>query len=177
MIKKIVEIAHDYLLENNHENYIGVDFTCGSGNDTKILALNMKHVYSFDIQKEPIMEAKELCKDLNNISFYCKSHFYFDEEVVSFDRGIFNLGYYPKGDKTITTNYIEVIQTIEKALNLLNNNGRLIIVCYPGFESGYIESMKIEEYVQSLSSKKYDVFKFQLMNRKNAPYIIGIDKH
>ena len=177
MIKKIVEIAHDYLLEGYSSNDVGVDFTCGSGNDTKVLALNVKHVYSYDIQEEPINEAKQLCKDLNNISFYCKSHFYFDEDIDSFDRGIFNLGYYPKGDKTITTNYIEVIQTIEKALNLLNRNGRLIIVCYPGFETGYIESLKIEEYVQTLSSKKYDSFKFQLMNRKNAPYIIGIDKH
>ena len=177
MIKKIVEIAHDYLLENIDDNYIGVDFTCGSGNDTKVLALNMKHVFSYDIQEAPILEAKELCKDLNNVSFYCKSHYYFDDEVFSFDRGIFNLGYYPKGDKTITTNYNEVIETIEKALKILNSNGRLIIVCYPGFETGYIESIKIEEYVQGLSSKKYDVFKFKLMNRKNAPYIIGIDKH
>ena len=177
MIKKIVEIAHDYLLENNCLDNIAIDFTCGSGNDTKVLALNMKHVYSYDIQEEPILEAKQLCKELSNISFYCKSHIYFDEDVTKFDRGIFNLGYYPKGDKNITTNFVEVIQTIEKALDKMNSNGRLIIVCYPGFESGYIESLKIEEYVQTLSSKKYDVFKFQLMNRKNAPYIIGIDKH
>ena len=74
MIKKIVEIAHDYLLENIDKNYIGVDFTCGSGNDTKVLALNMKHVFSYDIQEEPILEAKELCKDLNNVSFYLNKY-------------------------------------------------------------------------------------------------------
>ena len=177
MIKKIVEIAHDYLLENNHKENIAIDFTCGSGNDSLVMCKNMKYVYSYDIQEEPIKEAKELCKEYRNINFYCKSHLYFDEDVTSFDRGIFNLGYYPKGDKNITTNYKEVIQTIEKALMHLNSLGRIVVVCYPGFESGFIESQKIEEYVHELSSKKYDVFKFQLMNRKNAPYIICIDKH
>lgn len=176
MMKKIVEIAHDYLLEGSFKENIAIDFTCGSGNDSKVLCENFSYVYSYDIQKEPIEEAMKLCSEYNNIEFHCKSHLYFDEDVKSFDRGIFNLGYYPKGDKNITTNYKEVINTLNKAFECLNSNGRIIIVCYPGFENGYIESLKIEEYVTKLSSKKVDVFKFQLMNRNNAPYIIGIDK-
>ena len=81
MIKKIVEIAHDYLLENNCKDNIAIDFTCGSGNDTKVLAEHVHYVYSYDIQEAPILEAKELCKEYNNVEFHCKSHLYFDEDT------------------------------------------------------------------------------------------------
>ncbi|MBQ9987991.1 MAG: class I SAM-dependent methyltransferase [Erysipelotrichales bacterium] len=98
-------------------------------------------------------------------------------DVISFDRGIFNLGYYPKGDKTITTQGDEVIATLEKALACLNPNGRIIVVCYPGFEVGLKESLMVEGYLSGLPSKEYDVYSFKVLNRRSAPYIIGIDKH
>lgn len=177
MLKKIVDIAHDYLLEGCNESDIAIDFTCGSGNDSKFLCDHVKFVYSYDIQAEPIEEAKELLKGYTNIQFYQKSHYYFDEDVISFDRGIFNLGYYPKGDKMITTQGDEVIATLEKALACLKPNGRIIVVCYPGFEVGLKESLMVEEYLSGLPSKEYDVYSFKVLNRRSAPYIIGIDKH
>ena len=177
MLKKIVDIAHDYLLENCKESDIAIDFTCGRGNDSKFLCDHVKYVYSYDIQAEPIAEAKALLRGYTNIEFHQKSHYYFDQDVTSFDRGIFNLGYYPKGDKNITTNVFEVIATLEKALSCLNRNGRIIVVCYPGFEIGLNESIMVEEYLSNLSSKLYDIYSFKVLNRKNAPYIIGIDKH
>lgn len=177
MLKKVVEIAHDYLLKDIKKTDIAIDFTCGSGNDTKFLCDYVAYVYSYDIQEEPIMEAKELCKGYQNVEFHHKSHFYFDEDVTSFDKGIFNLGYYPKGDKEITTDGNEVIETLKKALQCLNSNGKIMIVCYPGFEKGLNESNLVEAFTSTLSSKEYDVYSFKLLNRKHAPYIIGIDKH
>lgn len=177
MLKKIVDIAHDMLLENIKESDIAIDFTCGSGNDSKFLCDHVKHVHSYDIQIEALNEAKELLKDYQNVSFYHKSHFYFDEDVQSFDKGIFNLGYYPKGDKSITTNGFEVVETLKKACCYLNHDGKILVVCYPGFEAGMNESILVENYLKELSSKEFDVYSFKLLNRKNAPYIIGIEKH
>lgn len=177
MLKKVVEIAHDYLLDGLKEDDIAIDFTCGSGNDSLFLCKHVKHVYSYDIQENALLEAKELLKEYKNITFFHKSHYFFDEDVQSFDKGIFNLGYYPKGDKSITTNGEEVVNTLKKACHLLNNNGKIIIVCYPGFEAGLKESIFVEEFLKELSSKTFDVYSFKLLNRKNAPYIIGIEKH
>lgn len=177
MLKKIVAIAHDILKEHLHENSIAVDFTCGSGNDTKFLAAYVKKVVSYDIQEEALMEAYEVCKDYQNIEFHHKSHLLFDEDVQSFDVGIFNLGYYPKGDHLITTKSRVVVETLHKALGLLNEDGIILFVCYPGFESGQEEAMKLEEFCSTLSSKQFDCYFFRLLNRKNAPYIIGIEKH
>ena len=177
MLKKIVDIAHDMLLENIKDTDIAIDFTCGSGNDSKFLCNHVKHVHSYDIQKEALDEARELLKDYSNITFYHKSHFYFDEDVECFDKGIFNLGYYPKGDKNITTNGEEVVETLKKACSCLNTQGKLIVVCYPGFEAGMNESILVENYLKELSSKQFDVYSFKLLNRRNAPYIIGIEKH
>lgn len=177
MLKKIVDIAHDMLMIDLKESDIAIDFTCGSGNDSKFLCDHVKYVYSYDIQEDALNEAKELLKDYQNISFFHKSHYYFDEDIQNFDKGIFNLGYYPKGDKSITTNGEEVVETLKKACDRLNHNGKIIVVCYPGFEAGMNESILVENHLKELSSKQFDVYSFRLLNRKNAPYIIGIEKH
>lgn len=177
MLKKITQIAQDMIKEKITKESICIDFTCGSGNDTLMLAQMGKLVHSYDIQQTAIDEARQTCQSVQNVIFHHKSHLYFDEDIQCFDIGIFNLGYYPKGDKTITTDSQTVISTLNKALEYLNHDGRIIIVCYPGFEHGYEESQRIETYGTSLPSKKYDVFRFSLMNRKNCPFIIGIEKH
>lgn len=177
MLKKIVDISHDFLLEDLKKSDIAIDFTCGSGNDTKFLCEHVHYVVSYDIQKEAIEEAKRLLEGVNNVEFHQKSHVYFDEDIQSFDKGIFNLGYYPKGNPDITTNAHDVLFTLKKALGCLNHRGKILLVCYPGFESGYEEAIQIEEYVTTLSSKEYDVYSFRLLNRNKAPFIIGIEKH
>ena len=42
---------------------------------------------------------------------------------------------------------------------------------------GAKEAIEIEQYVNNLPSKTYDVFKIQITNRNLVQYIIGIDKH
>ncbi len=116
MLKKVVDIAHDILLEGMDEQSIAVDFTCGGGHDSLFLSQHALYVHSYDIQKEALDDAKKLCHLAKNISFHHKSHLYFDEDVERFDRGIFNLGYYPKGDRSITTQAHEVLEAIKKHL-------------------------------------------------------------
>lgn len=177
MLKKVVDIAHDILLEGMDEQSIAVDFTCGGGHDSLFLSQHALYVHSYDIQKEALDDAKKLCHQAKNISFHHKSHLYFDEDVERFDRGIFNLGYYPKGDRSITTQAHEVLEAINKALDKLNHGGKIVIVCYPGFEGGKLEAEQIEKALAGLESKWYDVYRFGLLNRHQAPYLIGIEKH
>lgn len=171
---KTVDVAQTYLLETSKN--IAVDFTCGHGFDTLFLAKHFNHVYAFDIQKEAILDSKERCKEYDNITFINESHEHVLKYVKKMDVGIFNCGYLPNGDKTITTNSSTVIPTLKNAFTILEKQGIIIIVLYPGFEHGKQEAREIEEYVSKLSSKQFDVVKFTLLNKNNAPYIIKIVK-
>lgn len=180
MKKKIVEIAHDCLAEVIERDDICVDFTCGQGNDTLILSqlVNDGTVYAFDIQADALKQTSLLLEQYErvNVELIHDSHANVDQYVNSFKAGIFNCGYLPHGDETITTNGAEVCSAILKALELMEKAGRLVVVLYPGFEQGLKESIEVEAMCQNLPSKKYEVLKMQLMNRHHAPYILMIDK-
>lgn len=178
MKKKIVEIAHDLLYEVIQDSDCVVDFTCGQGFDTYILAqwVNKGSVIAFDIQETAVKKTKERCQEMPWVKVVCKSHERMDEEVEEFKAGIFNCGYLPHGDETITTNAEGVVTALSKALYRLKKEGRLVLVMYPGFEAGKNESIAVENYVMELPAKAFDVLKIQLVNRNNAPYILMIDR-
>lgn len=173
-MKKITTIAQELLLEVNHKD-IAVDFTCGNGNDTFFLGHQFKEVHAFDIQQQAIDNTENMCRYLKNVHVYLDSHEHFDKYTRRLDAGIFNLGYLPQSDETVTTNGDTVITTLNKIWERMNYEGRVVLVLYPGFEIGKQEAMKVEGYCSTLASKHFDVMKLQLINRKDAPYIICID--
>lgn len=177
-MKKIVDLAHDFLSEVLTYEDTAVDFTCGQGYDTCFLAAHCQNVYAFDIQQDAINATKQALAAMNlKAEVIHATHAEADRYVKAFKAGIFNLGYLPHGDKRITTKADEVIAALEKVFTLLVSGGRIILVLYPGFEQGYQESIEIEGYCEKLPSKFFDVTRVQLTNRNHAPYLLLIDKH
>ena len=98
-------------------------------------------------------------------------------DEIEIDLVIFNLGYLPSGDKTITTkssstknallNLIEKFETNKKML--------ILIVVYPGHIEGQKESLWLDEYLTNLDTS-FMCSKYQPLNQKNAPYILTIEK-
>lgn len=173
-MKKITEIAHDLLLER--KKICAVDFTCGNGFDTAFLAEHFDCVYAFDIQEQAILNTKEKCQRFPHVQCILDSHENIRQYVQSFDAGIFNCGYLPHGDTCITTDAEKVKYALCEALDLLSKEGRIVVVLYPGFLEGEKEALEVEAFVSSLSGKKYDVMKYQVLNRNKVPYILCIDK-
>lgn len=173
-MKKITEIAHDLLLEK--KGNCAIDFTCGNGFDTYFLAQHFNCVYAFDIQASAIENTRERCSDYTNVHCILDSHANIKQYVSGFNAGIFNCGYLPHGDTTITTEADSVIKALNEALTILEKEGRIVVVLYPGFEAGEKEAMLVEDYLSSLSGKHYDVYKQVVLNRNKVPYIICIDK-
>ena len=182
---KIVEFSHLIIkeyIENSNLSFIRcLDATCGMGNDTIYISKLLKehgHIDSYDIQSIAVETTKEKLEKLNisNVTLYHKSHEFIDASL--YDLAIFNLGYLPTCDKTITTKKETTMIALEKLINEINNNPNLlIIIClYPGHKEGKIESDFIDKYVYNLDSKKYLVCKYLNYNRPSSPYIITISK-
>ena len=175
---KITDIAHTFLEKHIKPGDTVVDATCGNGHDTLFLASlvgSNGKVHAYDIQEQAIINSKELTKDFNNIIFHQISHEFIDLEKI--DAVIFNLGYLPSGDKSITTLETSTKNAILNLIDKFENNKKMmiLIVVYPGHSEGIKESIWLDEYLMNMDSS-YMTSKYQPLNQKNAPYILIIEK-
>lgn len=176
ILNKVKQIA-----ENNIKfNDLVVDMTIGNGNDTLFLSklVSKGHVFGFDIQKKAVLSAKKLLVENNiiNYTLFNESHENIDIILKNYIGKIslilFNLGYLPNGDKSITTNYISTLEALKKAFNMLNNKGIILIVIYPHKE-GKKEEMEIRKY---LNRNNIDYNEYHNTDNINAPFLISIKK-
>ena len=182
---KIVEFSHliikEYLNTVNLNYVRCLDATCGMGNDTLFISNLIKdngHIDSYDIQEVAISETnkKLIENNISNVTLHLDSHENIDASL--YDLAIFNLGYLPTCDKSITTKKETTMIAIEKLVKEIENNPNLlIIIClYPGHQEGKIESDYIDHYAYNLDSRKYLVCKYLNYNRPSSPYIITLSK-
>ena len=180
IINNPVKLSH-YLIENRVENNIrACDMTAGNGNDSKFILdkKNPKILYAFDTQKLSQERCKKLIGQRKNFKFILDDHKniekYIEEKIDLF---IYNLGFLPKGDKSITTNYKSVIQSLKSCLNLLNENGLILITFYPGHDEGKNEEKYVGEFLKNLDQKTFQVIKYNFYNQiNNPPFLISIRK-
>ena len=161
-----------------------VDATMGNGNDTAFLCGIVGEdgkVYAFDIQEQALVKTKERLSDMNfqnRVELIHDGHENIDEYVQERVRLIiYNLGYLPKGDHSITTNSETTIESIKKGLMLLEDAGLIVLVVYPGHESGMKEKIALEEFSKDLNQKIYSVVNINFTNQiNNPPELICIEK-
>lgn len=182
---KIVEFSHllitEFYKKNNDRALTFIDATCGMGNDSLHLAKTLNNngeIIVYDIQDVAIYETKKLLEKNKyfNVLYKHQSHETLCEE---FDLIIYNLGYLPNHDKSITTKATSTLESIKKAITLCDNKDEylIIIVLYPGHIEGKKESLIVDEFCFNLPSNKYLVSKYQNYNRITSPYIITISKN
>ncbi len=181
---KIVEFSHilitDFLKRLNKDAPICIDATCGMGNDTLHIAkvLNNKGtIHAYDIQEVAILETTKLISNnkFDNVIYHNNSHENID--INNINLAIYNLGYLPGHDKNLTTLPESSLNSIKQVLKNVANEYLIIIVLYPGHETGLIESKLIDDFCFNLKSSTYLVSKYQNYNRPTSPYIITISKN
>lgn len=156
-----------------------VDATVGNGHDTAMMAHLCGHrgkVYGFDIQSAAIENTADLLKEkgiLNRVQLINDGHENMDEHISEkVDFIVYNLGYLPGGNKNIKTTSSTTIISINKALNMLNNHGIIVITAYPGHEGGEEEKSKIEDVLRALNQKEYNILKYDFINQRNHPPVV-----
>lgn len=177
--KQMTEVVKEVISKHVKPSDTVVDATIGNGFDTLFLAEKVApngKVYGFDIQNQAIQITTEKLK-LHNL-LHCveliqDSH----ENMTKYIMGnikacLFNLGYLPNSDKSIITKKESTIKAIDSALKILEPKGIISILCYYGHEGGLDEKIALEDYLQILNSKKYDVVSITNINRLNSPPIL-----
>ena len=177
------DIVYNFINKFKDKRILAADMTVGNGNDIcnicNIVRKDSK-IYGFDILEEAINISTEKLKtyDYMDINLILDSHENIDKYIDNgLDLIIYNLGYLPSGNKDITTDYKTVISSLNKAFEILNKNGLIIITFYPGHESGKLESIEIENYLKAKNQKKYRIMKLDFINQvNNPPYVIVIER-
>ncbi|PHK50873.1 class I SAM-dependent methyltransferase [Staphylococcus edaphicus] len=183
-LERILPFARSLIQQHTTNESIVIDATCGNGNDTYFLAQQIPNgkIYAFDIQEAAIEQTQLKTKDFNHISIIQDSH----ERIKSYiptdqhgniDAAIFNLGYLPKGDKTIVTQADSTIHAIDAIFDILSPEGIIILVIYHGHDEGKIERDSILEHLQNFDQNKAHILKYQFINQQNnPPFICAIEK-
>lgn len=155
-----------------------IDGTCGNGHDLLYLykkSLKKSHIYTFDIQENALQYSKErlleLSDSIDRVKFICDDHKNMGNHdiPVPYDLVVFNLGYLPKGDHAITTKAESTILAISTAMSNLAKNGLITIVAYPGTPYGEIEKDKVNQFLQTIPQKEFDIAHWKPINQKNNP--------
>lgn len=175
----IIEYTHAILASYITKNDMIVDATMGNGYDTVYLATIAKHVYAFDIQRAALDHTIKLCESqhIDNVTLFHTSHEHIVGLVKNFKGVVFNLGYLPQGDHTVTTKKDITLSTIKMILSVLKPQGFICLVVYPGHPEGMAESKAIDAYMSTLDTSIYTVLKSHMPYQKNnPPYVLFIKK-
>ncbi|GFR34306.1 tRNA (mnm(5)s(2)U34)-methyltransferase [Thermobrachium celere] len=182
VVLKATTLAHDIVKKVVVDGDCVVDATLGNGNDTIFLNSLTPNgiVYSFEVQKHAVDKFRSLIeeKKLKNIEVIHDGHENMDKYIKTKVKAImFNLGYLPGSDKTVTTKSDTTLKAVEKGLNILSPGGIMTIAAYIGHDEGEKEAEEVVKYVSQLDSKCYSIMKINFINRKNAPFLIVIEKN
>lgn len=172
----ISNITHSIIKNNCLEYEIAIDATLGNGYDSDFLSTLFKKVICFEIQKAAIDNYYKHKKE--NVTIVSDSH----ENILNHvkdkvDCVLYNLGYLPGGDKSITTKGDTTIKSLEDALKILKPGGIIGISIYTGHEEGEKEKTKIIEFASKLPKKEYGVMLHSFINRNKAPMLLIIEKN
>ncbi len=183
-IARITELAHHLVGLVVEQGNVVIDATAGNGYDTLFLAEKVGpsgRVYSFDIQEEAIDKTYKKLKQQNlgkqvillNESHEHLRHFVRDQVNVI----MYNLGYLPGGDQSVTTKHDTTLESLKQALQLLAPGGLISIVMYPGHQEGAEEKKRIISFCKKLDSARYASLNTCLLNRgQNPPELAVIQK-
>ena len=161
-----------------------VDATMGNGHDTLFLCgLVGQHgrVYAFDVQEKAVENTKKRLAEagmLDRAVLFRLGHECMASQVKEPVAAVmFNLGWLPGGDHSVTTRWETTKQAVESALALLNPRGVLVICAYPGHAEGDRERIFLTDMLSTLPPQQYNVLWHKFLNAgPGAPECFAVQK-
>ncbi len=148
-----------------------IDATMGNGQDTCALARLVKDngkVIAFDVQEPAVKRTRGLLMQ-EGLLDRCELHLMGHEHVLQVVKepvklAVFNLGWLPCGDKSVTTRWETTRAAMEGCLQLLLPGGVCTVCVYPGHEEGSRELQELKAFFASLPPQSFNVLHQQFLN-------------
>ncbi|MFP6880071.1 MAG: class I SAM-dependent methyltransferase, partial [Roseibacillus sp.] len=141
-----------------------IDATVGNGHDTVFLANCVGEggrVIGLDIQERALELAR--CRLLENgiaperVSLFSRGHEFMGECVTGpVGAVMFNLGYLPGGDHSITTQTAGTVSALEQAWKLLRPGGLISMLCYRGHPGALDETNAVRRWLETFPKSSPD---------------------
>jgi len=166
MASFILDKAHEVVRAGVRPGDTVIDATVGNGWDTVFLARLVGpdgRVVGFDIQTAAIDAARRrlAAEDLlERCRLFEESH---EDPAGSLEAAgagspaaiMFNLGYLPGGDRSITTRVESTIGSLRRMIDLLVDGGVITVVAYKGHRGAAEEVDELEEWSAALDKKRF----------------------
>ena len=179
----LLALQKSFILNHLGVGDIAVDFTMGNGHDTEFLSRTVGetgHVYAFDVQEQAVASTTKNLANAGcpqNYTLILDSHHNVKKYVQGpIKAGMFNLGYLPGSDKSITTMRETTMPAIEAALDLLDHGGVLLIAVYPGHAEGDAEGKMVLDYLATLDRRAICCTLIRIINSPTSPFFIVVEK-
>lgn len=177
-------LAADCLRQVIHPGDTVIDATLGNGYDTCMLAELVGengHIIGFDIQPDAVERTRVVLQEkglLQRCELHACGHQHIPDYVTQPVRAaVFNLGWLPGGDKSITTHWNTTHAAISAALTLLVPGGVCTVCAYPGHAEGDKERISLIEWLSSLRPQEYNILHHRFLNAgPGAPECFIIQK-
>ncbi len=175
-----MEIVGQYIKEGDTV----IDATMGNGHDTLALAKLVGpkgSVIAFDVQPQALDNTRTLLES-EGVTLCDAAREHGVRLILDTNANLrqyvggsgvaavlFNLGYLPGGDKSVTTTKEETMTAVSAALDVVKPGGLVCAVLYSGHEQGAEEKAALLEWAKELSSKEYHVAYISMWNQKKCP--------
>ena len=181
---KLTEIVHTRLADHLQAGDMVIDATAGNGHDTGFLAEKVGasgRVVAIDIQEDALaatrarLEATGLAE---HVELVRGDHAQCLGDLAHTQPGsaaavLFNLGYLPGGDKSITTAADNTRLALNSARVLLQPGGLLCVTAYRGHRGGPEEAAAVEAWMRNWADLG-DSVESHVPEAKNLPPILWL---
>lgn len=172
--------VHRHLKAGIGEGDIVIDATLGNGHDTLFLAQQIGdsgHLYGFDVQPAALAATADrlASKHLSgHATLFLHSHATMAAMLPAQVHGhirciMFNLGYLPGGDKSLTTFAESTLKALKQSADMLAPGGVISILAYRGHAGGEDECDRVISWSESLPSDAFGACVKNLLPEHQSP--------
>ena len=182
--------SHEFLQAHLKPGGCALDATAGRGHDTEFLARHLGAggmVHACDIQAEALeatrMRWERLAGPKAALQLHACSHEAMADRLAqaggpALNGVIFNLGYLPGGDHTVTTRPDTTLAALQSLLPQLAPSAVIAVVVYPRHPGGREEADRIRAWAEALPVWEFRCRRVHALNfGPERPELVAVEYH
>lgn len=185
--KNHLSLAHELWRPQFKQGASFIDATAGNGHDALCIAREAltfpgTHLTCIDIQEKALKATQKRLAEhlsipiLSKITYVHASHETLPTTPTPPSLIIYNLGYLPGADKSLTTTASSTLSSLKQALQILAPGGLISLTFYPGHDEGKCEYHLILPFLKKLPPLQFTLSSPFISDIEHAPKLYIISK-